>query len=64
MFTLVLDLFRSVGVKRGLSAAFAALAGLADFVPALVPFKQVFIDLAAIFGAAGLAHAGLAKAKK
>ena len=64
MLNLILDLFKSVGVKRGLSAFFAALAGLADFVPALVPFKQVFVELAAIFGAAGLAHAGLAKAKK
>lgn len=56
-------MFESKGTKRTLSAVFAVLAVVADFVPVVAPFKQVFIQIAGVLGVAGIGHAAVAKFK-
>lgn len=53
-------MFESNGTKRTLASVFAVLACVADFIPAVAPFKEVFIQIAGVLGVAGVGHAALA----
>ena len=50
-------MLESKGTKRTLSAVFAVLAVVADFVPVVAPFKEIFLQVAGVLGVAGLGHA-------
>lgn len=56
-------MFESKGTKRSLSAVFAVLAVVADFVPVVAPFKEIFLQIAGVLGVAGISHAALARRK-
>ncbi len=57
-------MLESKGTKRTLSAVFAVLAVVADFVPVVAPFKEIFLQVAGVLGVAGLGHAAVAKTLK
>jgi hypothetical protein len=57
-------MLESRGTKRSLSAVFAVLAVVADFVPVVAPFKEIFLQVAGVLGVAGLGHAAIAKSRK
>lgn len=57
-------MLESKGTKRTLSAVFAVLAVVADFVPVVAPFKEIFLQVAGVLGVAGLGHAAVARAVK
>jgi hypothetical protein len=56
-------MLESKGTKRTLSAVFAVLAVVADFVPVLAPFKEIALQIAGVLGVAGLGHAAVSKLK-
>jgi hypothetical protein len=56
-------MLESKGTKRTLSAVFAVLALVADFVPVIAPFKEIFLQVAGVLGVAGIGHATVAKFK-
>jgi hypothetical protein len=53
-------MFESKGTKRTLASVFAVLACVADFIPAVAPFKEILIQIAGVLGIAGVGHATLA----
>lgn len=55
------DIFKSKGVKRTLSAAFAGLALVLPLFPATAPYAPVVAEIAGILGIAGVAHAAISK---
>lgn len=57
-------MLKSKGTKRTLSAVFAVLAVVADFVPVVAPFKEILLQVAGALGVAGLSHAAVAKTLK
>lgn len=57
-------MLESKGTKRTLSAVFAVLAVVADFVPVVAPFKEIFLQVAGVLGVAGLGHAAVSRAGK
>lgn len=57
-------MLESKGTKRTLSAVFAVLAVVADFVPVVAPFKEIFLQVAGVLGVAGLGHAAVSRAVK
>lgn len=55
-------MLESNGTKRTISAVFAVLAVVADFIPAVAPFKEVFVQIAGVLGVVGIGHAAVARA--
>lgn len=55
------DLFDSRGAKRTVASIFAVAATVADFVPALTPYKELLLYLGGFFGAVGVGHAAVSK---
>lgn len=51
----------SEGKKRSIGAIFSVLAAIAAQVPALLPYQTVLVNLAALFGGVGVAHAAIEK---
>lgn len=57
-------MFESKGIKRTLASVFSVLACAAPFIPPLMPFQGLIIEVAGLFGVVGLTHAAVAKIKK
>jgi|688.fasta_scaffold05059_14 hypothetical protein len=57
-------MFESKGLKRTLASVFAVLAAAAPFIPPLMPFQSVIVELAGALGAVGLTHAAVTKLVK
>lgn len=56
-------MFESKGIKRTLASILAVVAAAAPFVPPLMPFQHILVEVAGALGAVGLGHAALAKFK-
>lgn len=56
-------MLESKGTKRTLASVFAVLACVADFIPAVAPFKSILIEIAGVLGVVGVSHAAVAKLK-
>lgn len=54
------NLLKSKGLKRKLSAAFAAAALIISYVPALQPYQPILVEIAGYLGLVGYAHAAVA----
>lgn len=57
-------MFESKGLKRTLASVLAVVAAVAPFVPPLMPFQHLLVELAGALGAVGLGHAALSRLKK
>lgn len=57
-------MFESKGIKRSLASVFAVLACAAPFIPPLMPFQGLIVEIAGALGAVGLGHAALRKVLK
>jgi hypothetical protein len=57
-------MFDSKGIKRTLASVLAVAAAVAPFVPPLMPFQHLFVELAGALGAVGLGHAAIKKVLK
>jgi hypothetical protein len=57
-------MFESKGLKRSLASVVAVLAAAAPFIPPLMPFQHLLVEVAGALGAAGLGHAAIAKVLK
>jgi hypothetical protein len=57
-------MFESKGLKRSLASVFAVLACAAPFIPPLMPFQGLIVEIAGALGAVGLGHAALNRLKK
>lgn len=55
-------MFESKGLKRTLASILAVAAAVSPFVPPLMPFQHLFVELAGALGAVGLGHAAIKKA--
>lgn len=51
----------SKGTKRTIASVFAVLACVAEFVPAIAPFKDILIEIAGVLGVVGIGHAAASK---
>lgn len=51
----------STGKKRSIASILAILAAVAGQIPALLPYQAIIVNIAALFGGAGVAHAALEK---
>lgn len=60
---MLLDLFKSKGLKRKIAAALAAAAVIISYVPALQPYQPLLAEIAGYLGIAGYAHAAAAKSQ-
>lgn len=56
-------MFESKGLKRSLASVVAVLAAAAPFVPPLMPFQHLLVEIAGALGAVGLSHAAFTKFK-
>ena len=57
-------MFDSKGIKRTLASILAVVAAASPFIPPLMPFQHLFVELAGALGAVGLGHAALKKVLK
>lgn len=57
-------MFESKGIKRSLASVFSVLACVAPFIPPLMPFQSLIVEIAGALGAVGLGHAALSRLKK
>jgi hypothetical protein len=57
-------MFESKGIKRTLASVLAVVAAASPFIPPLMPFQHVLVELAGALGAVGLSHAAIKKALK
>ena len=57
-------MFESKGLKRSLASVFAVLACAAPFIPPLIPFQGLIVEIAGALGAVGLGHAAIKKVLK
>jgi hypothetical protein len=57
-------MFESKGIKRTLASILAVVAAASPFIPVLMPFQPVLVELAGALGAVGLGHAALKKVLK
>jgi hypothetical protein len=57
-------MFDSKGIKRTLASVLAVAAAVSPFIPPLMPFQHLFVELAGALGAVGLGHAAIKKVLK
>ena len=57
----ILDIFKSKGIKRTLSATLAGLAVVLPYFPATAPYAEIVVQVAGYLGIAGVTQAALSK---
>lgn len=54
-------MFESKGLKRSLASIVAVIAAASPFIPPLMPFQHLLVEVAGALGAVGLGHAAMTK---